>query len=103
MDERVRRMLDIELQAENEARYWRGRGEEPSQHIKDVLARCAEFRAAGVLPPKGTPFATRAPVGCAPPKVRFTAHGPDGRTIEVTAEERAILLRAGARDESGDA
>lgn len=89
MDERVRKMLDIELHAEEDARYWRARDTEPSQHTKDVLARCAEFRAAGVLPPKGTLFVAKAP--------------HPGRSILVTREERATLLRAGAKDESGDA
>jgi hypothetical protein len=88
MDERVRKLLDIELHAEEEARYWRSRGDEPSQHTKDVLARCAEIRAAGLLPPKGTLFVAKA---------------PSGRSVLVTREERATLLRAGARDESGDA
>lgn len=88
MDERVRKMLDLELHYEEDARYWRARGDEPSQCTKDVLARIAELRAAGILPPKGTLFVAKA---------------PSGRSILVTREERATLLRAGAKDEGGDA
>lgn len=83
-------ILEIESQCEAEDRYWRGRGEEPSKFVQDTLAKCVELRAAGALPKRRL-------------RIRYVATGPDGTSIEVTAEERAALLRAGAKSDTGDA